>query len=144
MGEFRAQYPSTHDSVGPARRAIMRYVALCGFHGNAITDIESAIGEALANAAEHGRTAEGHFGVEALMDGDRLVVTIKDEGVGFERWNATQYIRPLADSPRGFGIFIMRELMDEVEFSDRGSRLKLVKRLPAESSHGGGNLSAQR
>ncbi|GAC1406744.1 MAG: ATP-binding protein [Candidatus Velthaea sp.] len=137
MKEFRASYPSKYGSVGQARRALIRYAAVCGFRDQGLNDIESAIGEALANAAEHGHRDDGGFEVAAWQADDRLVISIKDHGAGFEHWNASDAIRPISNSPRGFGIFIMRELMDEIRYSENGSRLQLVKSLPrVREQHG--------
>ncbi|GAC1428529.1 MAG: ATP-binding protein [Candidatus Velthaea sp.] len=131
MSEFRAHYPSRYESVGKARRALIGYAAVCGFRGEGLNDIESAVGEALANAAEHGHRDRGGFEVVARMEDGRLIITIKDDGGGFERWNASDAIRPMSMAPRGFGIFIMRELMDEIRYSEHGSRLQLIKELPS-------------
>ena len=131
MSEFRAHYPSTYESVGKARRALIAYAAVCGFRSENLNDIESAVGEALANAAEHGHSERGGFEASARVEDERLIITIQDDGGGFERWNASDAIRPLSVAPRGFGIFIMRELMDEIRYTEHGSRLQLIKALPS-------------
>jgi anti-sigma regulatory factor (Ser/Thr protein kinase) len=102
----------------------------CGFRDTALRDVESAAGEALANAAEHGdREASSGFDVLATFDGMRLVIEIKDHGTGFDSTTALENAAPDAAGNRGFGIYLMRTLMDEVAYSDRGSCIHLVKRL---------------
>jgi anti-sigma regulatory factor (Ser/Thr protein kinase) len=96
-----------------------------------LDDIELAVGEALANAVEHGRQDEAGF-IEVILRRDMhsLVIEIKDNGRGFDHGSSV-HRRPSAGALRGFGTFIMREFMDEIEYSERGTRLRLTKRLPA-------------
>lgn len=129
--EFSGIFPSTYASASRARHAVVQYAACRGFSGEALNDIESSVGEALANAAEHGHAEAGTIAVSATMKDDLLVIDIKDSGRGFAPGVRVMKDRVLGESPRGFGIFIMRELMDVVEYSDHGSRLRLMKRLTA-------------
>lgn len=101
------------------------------FAGEDLRDIESAAGEALANSAEHGAADGTTIDVTCRCDGVIFTIEIEDAGGGFERWNAGACGRPHAGSSRGFGTFIMRELMDEIEYTKRGARVRLVKRLVA-------------
>lgn len=127
MAEFHARYPSAYESVGKARRAIAAF-ARAWFGGDDLSDIESAVGEALANCAEHGYVNGTNIDVLCRYQGGELSVEIKDAGNGFDRWNACDFVKPLSTAPRGYGTFIMRRLMDEIEYSDRGTRVRLVKR----------------
>jgi anti-sigma regulatory factor (Ser/Thr protein kinase) len=113
--------------VGKARRAVTAF-ARQWFSGVALSDIESAVGEALANCAEHGYVNETCIDVRCSFDGRALTIEIKDAGQGFDRWDATDFVRPLSSAPRGYGTYIMRRLMDEIEYTDRGTRVRLVKR----------------
>lgn len=113
-----------------ARRAICAFARECGFHDGQVDDIESAVGEALANAVEHGHRPGGTFSVGCTFDGGRLVIDVKDGGPGFD------YTTPFPIAPpelrlRGFGSLIMQALMDEVWYSERGTRVRLIKMLPA-------------
>jgi anti-sigma regulatory factor (Ser/Thr protein kinase) len=127
-GEFRARFPNTRRAAAFARRSLVAHLAACGFAGTDLADIETAVGEALANAAEHGHRAESGFEVRVHVNNDRVVIEIQDEGGGFSTAPAT--ISPPQDAPRGFGIFLMRHLMDEVAFDERGTCVRLTKRLP--------------
>lgn len=127
VAEYHAQFPSASASVGKARRAVTAF-AREWFSGDALCDIESAVGEALANCAEHGYVNGTHIDVRCTFDGQALTIEIKDAGRGFDRWNATDFVKPLSSAPRGYGTYIMRRLMDEIEYSERGTRVRLVKR----------------
>ncbi len=86
-----------------------------------------AAGEALSNAAEHGRGARpGGFSVRCQFDNGEFVVEVQDSGYGFEAEPAA------AAGPveRGRGISIMRRLMHSLAFSKNGTRVRMVKRLP--------------
>jgi len=63
------------------------------------------------------------------MSDGLLTIEIKDSGRGFARSERAFQARQLGESPRGFGIFIMREFMDVVEYSEHGSRVRIMKRL---------------
>jgi anti-sigma regulatory factor (Ser/Thr protein kinase) len=135
MTENCGTFPSTYASVSRARHSIVQYAASRGLSGESLNDLESAVGEALANAAEHGHSESGTIAVTASVTDGLLVIEIKDSGLGFA--HAESRVQPphvLGESLRGFGIFIMRELMDVVEYSERGSCLRLMKRLsPAQA-----------
>jgi anti-sigma regulatory factor (Ser/Thr protein kinase) len=129
MAEYRAQFGSASENVARARRAVIDF-ARYWFSGEDLADIESAVGEALANSAEHGSKSGTRVDVRCHFEDDAFIIDVKDSGSGFERWNAVDYGRPLLDAARGYGIFIMRQLMDEIKYSDHGTRLRLMKRLP--------------
>ena len=131
MSDYLGSFPSAYASVAPGRHAVVDYAAACGFTGDALNDIESSVGEALANAAEHGHAESGAIAVSASMNDRLLTIEIKDSGRGFAGSERAFQARQLGESPRGFGIFIMRELMDVVEYSEHGSRVRIMKRLVA-------------
>ncbi|HVA34298.1 MAG TPA: ATP-binding protein, partial [Candidatus Baltobacteraceae bacterium] len=64
----------------------------------------------------------------------RLVIEVKDHGTGFDPAGALSGAAPDGSGNRGFGIFLMRILMDEVAYSDCGSRITLVKQLGDRSA----------
>ena len=89
--------------------------------------------EAGTNAIQHGHGHESERMVEIVFRllPDELVVDIMDDGRGFNLdvlEDATSPENLLKE--RGRGIFIMRAMMDDVqfEFSDAGTRCRLIKR----------------
>jgi serine/threonine-protein kinase RsbW len=134
MLTYRATLPRGFGSVRKARRALHTFAQTCGFRDTTLADVESAVGEALANAAEHsGAASERGLDVAATFDGQRLVIEICDHGPGFDTRTALARRSLDPAACRGFGIFLMRTLMDEVAFSERGSCIQLVKRLDEPS-----------
>jgi len=114
-----------------ARRTIVDYARACGFAKTDLADIEIAVGEALANAVEHGNQFCGYVGVSCTFAGEVLTVEIRDQGPGFVFAGVTERERGEAPSAaRGFGISIMHRLMDEVHFDCGGKHVvRLTKRL---------------
>jgi serine/threonine-protein kinase RsbW len=133
-GDFRARFPNTRRAAASARRSLIAHIASFGYPAGDLADIETAVGEALANAAEHGHQADSAFEVRVFVDGNCVVIEVQDEGRGF--LCAPGAPKPAHDAPRGFGIYLMRHLMDEVDFDERGSCVRLSKRLPLARRQG--------
>jgi anti-sigma regulatory factor (Ser/Thr protein kinase) len=132
MLTYRATYACGYGAVRRARLELTDFAARCGFDDGMLADIESAIGEALANAAEHGNHgASAGFDVIAAFEGARLDIEVKDCGPGFDSERLLAASTPDANGNRGFGIFLMQQLMDDVAYTERGSRVRLSKRLAA-------------
>jgi anti-sigma regulatory factor (Ser/Thr protein kinase) len=71
----------------------------------------TALGEAVANAIEHAR-AQQPILVEVRVDGDRIVATVADNGVGFPTAPPLDPDLPDANAERGRGLPIMRRCSD--------------------------------
>ena len=131
MQDFHARYASIPQTVAKARRAIIAYCRIAGFTGDILADIELAVGEALANVAEHGVSKGAtEFDVRASVEREMLVIEVQDNGRGF----VSGQIRPVTpgvESLRGYGSSIMRSVMDHVEYKQGGTCVRLVKRLPS-------------
>jgi anti-sigma regulatory factor (Ser/Thr protein kinase) len=97
------------------------------FKGDSLADIEFAVGEALANSVEHGYSPSSLVEICCTCDGVRLTIEIKDNGVGFAPTCLGE--RPDTFAPRGYGTSIMHALMDAVEYTEGGTRIRLVKTL---------------
>jgi serine/threonine-protein kinase RsbW len=133
---YRARFPNTRRAAALARRAIVDHVARYGYRKQDLSDIETAAGEALANAVEHGHRDESGFEVRIAIDATRIVIEVQDDGTGFHTPSGTGAKSPGHDAPRGFGIYLMHHLMDEVEFTERGTCVRLTKRLPVANAEG--------
>lgn len=92
-----------------------------------IDEVRMAVVEACINALEHSRSSDKEVFVtfEVLGEGDpeKLRITVRDTGVGFSPEDVVKpTIQDKLKSPRkrGWGLEIIRGLMDEVEI-DSGS-----------------------
>ncbi len=126
MTEYRARFRGTPCSVREARKAVVDYARLCGFEAQATFDIALGVGEALANAVEHGNKDLGFITVSARFENGALDIEIADAGLGFDLAHVETKRRD-PSAVRGFGISIMRSVMDHVEYVDRGTIVRLRK-----------------
>lgn len=85
--------------------------------------------EALANAMLYGnsRDPQKRVRLDARFSRDAIVVRVTDEGRGFDPRLLPDPTLP-ANRVRagGRGIFLIRRLMDQVEFNDRGNAITMV------------------
>lgn len=130
---YRADYSNDTKNVALARKGVAGFAGACGFSEADIADIRLAAGEALSNAVEHGNAPlAGGFTVECGFDGESLSIEIRDSGQGFSTPPASAQSVVPDQRGRGFGIFLMRRLMDDVAFTRNGTIVRMVRRYPAE------------
>lgn len=127
---FNARYPSAFRSVAEARHAVADFALDCGFDLADICDVALAVGEACNNAAEHGHSDTGQIHLRCSFDGVDLAVVVADNGCGFDVHRVGYSPGDNGKGDRGLGIFLMRTLMDGVEYdcSNGGTTVRLVKR----------------
>jgi len=131
----RIEIPPDVNRLAAVRDEVGELAAPLGFSEGAIFDIKVALGEALANALRHGKPESGEarvsLGVNAY--GDRLVLEIADNGLGFD---GAELSAGDVYAPGGRGITFMHALMDRVEFGPApggGTVVSLVKHRPSEA-----------
>ena len=125
-GEIRLVLPPLPDVELVAVRAAEVLGRHAGFGQDALDAIGIALAEACLNGIEHGGV--GGIMVRLAVDGaeDRgpaLAVEVEDHGTGFAT-GPTRRPRRAGDrlKKRGWGLVLMRELMDEVEVESRPGR----------------------
>lgn len=88
-----------------------------------IEDLKTAVAEACLNAMEHGNKGRPEAKVVVTMDlkEDLMTVQVQDEGEGIPEmpgdpdiWKKIEKLEPA----RGLGLFLMKNLMDQVEFNE--------------------------
>lgn len=125
---YRAAFTGDRKNVPLARNAIASFARICGFSVDEVYDIRLAAGEALSNAVEHGHTARSNgFSVRCAFAQDELTIEIRDNGDGFTA-EGKRNDTPVEQRSRGFGIFLMRRLMDGVHFDKNGTCVRLTRR----------------
>ena len=93
-----------------------------GFSADRIDDLKTAVSEACMNAIEHGNRLRSDARVIVTMnfEDEAFTVSVKDEGKGIldlpKKPDIEQKIGK-KETPRGLGIYLIRELMDKVEFN---------------------------
>ncbi len=94
------------------------------YYGNILV----ALTEAVNNAIQHGNSANPEKTIDILFKSspDRISFTIKDQGPGFKYDAIPDPTSPEnIEKPHGRGVFLMRNLADNVLFEDNGSKVIL-------------------
>jgi anti-sigma regulatory factor (Ser/Thr protein kinase) len=107
-----------------ARRRFREWLERVDVPAAAAIDLLLAIGEALANALEHGDPA-GLPSLEAGIDGNQVVACVRNRGTWEPDTSAS------ANAGRGRGLTIMHATVDSVEIraDQNGTAVRLTKRL---------------
>jgi anti-sigma regulatory factor (Ser/Thr protein kinase) len=123
--QFSRRFPCSAAGAREARALVAGFAANW-LSGDDLIGFELGAGEALANCVEHGGGPV--LSVDCWLDGNRLIAEIRHQGRGF---NPPERVNPPPQgAPRGYGLFIMHEVVDGVEFMDGGTGLRLFKNLP--------------
>jgi serine/threonine-protein kinase RsbW len=110
------------------------FAKLAGLIPARIDDLKTAVSEACLNAIEHGNKKRPEALVVVTMncgDGD-FSVTVLDEGKGIkeipEKPDIKKKIENL-EAPNGLGLFLIQQLVDQVEFNEMtkdGHSVKMI------------------
>ena len=113
------------------------FAKIGGLGKERIEDLKTAVSEACLNAMQHGNGGRPDARVVVTMYlGDKdFKVTVKDEGTGIEYIpqnidikNKVEKLEP----PNGLGLFLIQQLVDQVEFNDitdNGHAVKMVLKM---------------
>jgi serine/threonine-protein kinase RsbW len=104
-------------------------------------NLRVGVTEALANAMLYGnrRDASKRVRLEATITRRKITVCVTDEGPGFDPARVLDPTLPRnRDRAGGRGLFLIRKLMDEVEFNERGNSIRMVLRGSAGDGADGG------
>jgi len=100
-------------------------------------EIHLALDEIVSNIINHGGDGrrERRFEVDVALEAGVVRVTVVDDGRPFDPLSAPKPAidAPLADRPiGGLGVYLVRELMDRIEYTRRNGRnhLRMERRLP--------------
>lgn len=123
---------STRDSINRATALIVSMFEKVDIPDKIMFDIKLAIHEAVVNAIEHGNQYDPNKRVHISCDTtcDCFKMVIRDEGAGF---NPSAVPDPTLPEnllkENGRGIFLMKNLCDEVSYNDKGNEVHIIKRL---------------
>lgn len=113
------------------------YAEKAGFDTKEVGKTKIAVYEASLNVIEHAYRSNPENWIDVWVEfvDDKLIIEIKDYGFGFEGFSNKNYDVHSAmnkEQTGGFGLYIIRRSMDEVEYvpdKTNGNRLKMVKYL---------------
>ena len=140
--EFVMIVPMGDENELIAANAVEQVARRLDFGSEAINQIKTAIVEACLNAAEHSFSPERKIYQRFRVESDRLVITISSRGIVPTNigTNGAITTKPEpdegAEERRGWGLRLIRTLMDEVEFErvDEGTSLRMTKYLRSRTS----------
>jgi serine/threonine-protein kinase RsbW len=120
------------NAIGPVVEGVMNVVREMNCANGSEQEIELALFEALVNAVVHGASADPAKIVECdvACDEERgMLIVVRDPGPGFD---PTRLADPSAGenlySSHGRGIYLINQLMDEVQFHKNGTEIRMIKR----------------
>jgi serine/threonine-protein kinase RsbW len=104
-----------------------------GFTEDRIEDLKTAVAEACLNAIEHGNKMDTStkVGVTLTVEKTKLQVAVKDEGKGIGEIQPPHIEDKMEgkDKSRGWGIFLIKNLVNEVTFElspEGGNLIRMV------------------
>jgi len=123
---------STRDSVNRVGAMLSCFFDKQGLPDEVMFDIKLATQEAVVNAAEHGNHYDEGKKIHICCETTDCAVTVIvcDEGLGFDpRCVPDPTLPENILTEDGRGIFLMRNLCDEVCFNDKGNKVTIVKKI---------------
>lgn len=122
--------PSRRDAVAPTVERILAAAQPAGLTSEQRDDLAVAVAEALSNAAVHGNGLGSPKPVRVLVavePGRCAVVEVTDSGTGFDQAGVRDPTHPeRVLVPGGRGVFLMRRLVDRLEYNEVGNSVRLV------------------
>ena len=128
--------PMGEDTELIAAHAVEQIARRVNFQPAAINQIKTALVEACINAAEHSLSPDRKIYQRFRVEADKLIITVASRGVApasltNQNGEGVELEKPDAKSRRGWGLKLIKTLMDEVEFErvDDGTQIRMVKYL---------------
>lgn len=138
VNSMKLEFLSRSENESFARVAVSAFIAPLDPTVEELTEIKTAVSEAVSNAVIHAYR-EGEQGIVTLscqVDQEhRVVITVSDEGLGID--NVDQAREPLytskpSEERSGMGFTVMESFMDKVEVEstpESGTQVMMMKQL---------------
>lgn len=128
--QYALELPNDVHAIGRTVRYLMRRCRDAGFdHDRLRLNFRVGVTEALTNAMLYGNANDPgkRIQVEAKVDGRVVTVRVTDEGGGFDpRLVPDPTLPGNRQRTGGRGVFLIRQLMDRVEYNERGNSVTMV------------------
>ncbi|MGD2039087.1 MAG: anti-sigma regulatory factor [Desulfobacterales bacterium] len=108
------------------------FARMMGLPAERIEDLKTMVSEAAINAMEHGNKGRPDARVTVSMNcrDDAIHITVSDEGDGITNFPPKPDIEKIIEdleSPVGFGLFLIEQLADQVEFNKEANGGHMIK-----------------
>jgi serine/threonine-protein kinase RsbW len=123
------RFSSDIANISEVENLIDRVVAKCDIHEDVYGNLLIGVTEAVNNAIVHGNHSDvsKEVFVEVLDKNTQICFVVHDKGNGFDFAHLPDPTAPEnLEKPSGRGVFLMRNLADEVEFLNGGSSVALT------------------
>jgi serine/threonine-protein kinase RsbW len=116
------------------------FAKMFGFSSEKIEDLKTIVAEAAINAMQHGNKGrmDSEVTVAILFKDNAIQVAVTDQGDGIAEILPKPDIERIMnnqDPPVGFGVFLIQELADEVEFNKDNNNGHCVHMVVKKDSH---------
>lgn len=117
--KIKIEFQSKSENESFARVAVAAFVSQLDPTIEELTDIKTAVSEAVTNSIIHGyENKDGTVIIEASIKGEEVTIIVSDEGKGIE--NLEQAMQPLYTSRpdlerSGMGFTVMETFMDSLQ-----------------------------
>ena len=134
QNEIELVIPSDPDQIQVVERKLGQITKKLGLSDDDKDNLAIAVTEVVSNAILHGNKSDKNKKVHVnfIISSEFIKIEVADQGVGF---NPDQLANPLDPDnllkESGRGIFIVRTLMDDVDFecTKNGSKVILIKNI---------------
>jgi len=119
----KLEFPAEAKSINIVEKAIDDLKSEFDIQEDSYGNILVAVTEAVNNAIQHGNKFDPSKNVKVTyeVDGDKVVFVVTDQGPGFDYYNLPDPTAPEnIVKEAGRGVFLMKELADQVIFSENG------------------------
>ncbi len=128
MDTIRIEIPSLSENIRMIESFIDNAKEKFDLEDDIYGNIMIAVTESVNNAITHGnkKNKEKNVSISLFLQDGLIKFIVKDEGEGFNYDDLPDPTAPQnIDKPGGRGIFLMKQLSDEVSFSDEGKTVEL-------------------
>ncbi|WP_275412376.1 ATP-binding protein [Paractinoplanes abujensis] len=117
------------DAITTLRHSVATCAGSAGLRGDRLDDFVVAVNELLTNAVRHGG---GAGRVVMWSSGGEVVCEVSDSGGGLSALRPEPAVRPAADQPGGWGLWLAEELTDTFRLTTgaEGTTVRVSSRLP--------------
>lgn len=139
--KIKLEFSSKGENVALARITIAALVSQMELTLNDLEEIKVAVSEAVSNAVIHGygNQPDGLVTVIGILQGEKLILEIIDQGVGIPDIEKAMEPAYSSDPERtGLGFVFMQSFMDEVKVEsqvNKGTKITLTKQLNTENKN---------
>ncbi len=127
--EQKLKIASKADSLHLVEKFVDDFSSSCHIEHDVYGNLLIATLEAANNAITHGNKLDEEKQVELVftLENDKILLTVKDEGPGFDYQNIPDPTSPEnIENMSGRGVFLMSKLSDKIEFEDNGSFVRMT------------------